>query len=123
MTAKNAAFPKQHRLLQRQEFTRLTGSNKSISGRFFLIIWDINILGYPRIGITASKKTGSSVRRNRLKRCIREFFRQHHSLLPDVDFNVIVRRQAADISAAILNQELQRAFQQIGSRTCCHESS
>lgn len=123
MTVDGAIFPKQYRLLQRHDFVSLSRSKKVVSGRFFLVAWEINCLGYPRLGITASRKSGSSVIRNRVKRCIREYFRQHRLLLPDVDLNVVVRRQAADMSAAALWYELQRAFLQIGSRTCCHEPS
>lgn len=123
MTADGASFPKQYRLLQRHEFLRLSGSPRIINGRSFLIAWDYNDLDHSRLGITASRKSGSAVVRNRVKRCIREFFRLHRQLLPGVDLNIIVRRQAADNSAAVLFAELQRAFQQIGSRACCHESS
>ena len=37
-----------------------------------------NRCGYPRAGITASKKLGSAVQRNRCRRVIREAYRQLH---------------------------------------------
>lgn len=52
--------------------------------------------------------------RNRIKRQVREFFRQHRHCLPPVDMNVIVRSRAADMDAVALRAELQRAFQRIG---------
>lgn len=116
------SFPKQYRLLSRSEYLRLSDSKTVVSGRSFLVVWRVNGYEYPRLGITASRKSGNAVVRNRLKRQIREFFRHNCSLLPGVDLNVIVRRQAAETSVAVLSNELQRAFQQIGSRTCCHES-
>lgn len=122
-SAAGACFPKQYRLLNRSDFVRLSASKTVVSGRSFLVVWQLNGFGYPRIGITASRKSGNAVVRNRLKRCIREFFRHHCSLLPSVDLNVIVRRQAAETGADSLHAELNRAFQQIGSRTCCHDFS
>lgn len=116
------SFPKQYRLLSRSDFLRLSDSKTVVSGRSFLVVWQCNECAHPRLGVTASRKAGNAVVRNRLKRFIREFFRHHCSLLPGVDLNVIVRRQAAENSIAVLSAELQRAFQQIGSRTCCHES-
>jgi len=119
----DAGFPKQYRLLQRSDYTRLASSSTLLSGRSFLVVWQQNAVGHPRIGITASKKAGTAVVRNRIKRCVREYFRQHRKTLPDVDFNVIVRRQAAEKTTALLFLELQRVFHQIGSRACCHEFS
>lgn len=53
--------------------------------------------------------------RNRIKRQIREFFRQHRHGLPAVDLNVIVRSRAATLDGSALREELQRAFQRIGN--------
>jgi ribonuclease P protein component len=116
------SFPKQYRLLSRSDYLRLSDSKTVVSGRSFLVVWKANEYGYPRLGLTASRKAGNAVVRNRLKRHIREFFRHHCSLLPGVDLNVIVRRQAAGNNVAVLSTELRRAFQQIGSRSCCHVS-
>ncbi|NJD39320.1 MAG: ribonuclease P protein component [Geobacter sp.] len=118
-----ACFPKQFRLLSRSEYLRLSDSTTVVSGRSFLVIWKQNDCTHPRLGITASKKTGNAVVRNRLKRIVREFFRHHCTCLPGVDLNVIVRRQAAEKSTTVLFTELHRAFQQIGSPACCHDCS
>jgi len=118
-----ANFPKQHRLLRRQDFVALSSSTTVFSGRLILVVWQSNTLGYPRLGVTASKRAGNAVVRNRIKRLVREFFRQQRMLLPAVDLNVIVRRQAADAHSAVLFAELLRAFRQIGSTTCCHACS
>lgn len=123
VAAGDACFPKQMRLLRRNEFVRLSESKHVVSGRLLLVVWHENGLGYPRLGITASRKAGNAVVRNRIKRCIRDFFRRHHALVPGVDLNVIVRRQAAESSSAAFLNELRSSFQQIGSCTCCHEFS
>jgi len=86
-------------------------------------VWQLNGFDYPRLGITASRKAGSSVVRNRVKRYVREYFRLHRKIVTGVDIHVIVRRQAAESGAAVLFSELQRAFQQIGLSTCCQEPS
>ena len=52
-----------------------------------------NELEWSRIGITASRKVGNAVRRNRWKRRIREIFRRNKRDIPvGYDFVVIVKR-------------------------------
>lgn len=119
----NAAFSKQLRLLQRSDFIRMSACKTVVSSRSLLVVWQLNSLEHARLGITASRKAGSSVVRNRVKRYVREYFRLHRNSVSGVDIHVIVRRQAAEGSAAVLFSELQRAFQQIGLSTCCQEPS
>lgn len=60
-----------------------------------------------RLGISVQKKTGNAVRRNRIKRLIRELFRLHPGLFPpccDVVFAVrpgFVINRLADIQAGV----------------------
>jgi len=116
---KKAGFPKQFRLLQRSDFIKMLSCKTIFSCRSFLVVWQLNSFSYSRLGITASRKSGSSVVRNRVKRYVREYFRLHRNIVPGVDIHVIVRRHAAESNAVVLFSELQRAFQQIGSSTCC----
>ena len=58
--------------------------------------------------MTASKKVGKAVRRNVVKRRVREVFRQHkHELPPNVDLVVVARPTAAEASAAELEKQWQ----------------
>jgi len=61
-----------------------------------------------RLGITASRKVGNAVVRNRFKRQIREWFRQHRGELPDaLDMVVIARRSGAELSFGELDQRMR----------------
>jgi ribonuclease P protein component len=55
-----------------------------------------NDLPWSRLGITVSKKTGSSVQRNYIKRCLREYFRLHKLLLPAASDLVFTAKSGAD---------------------------
>jgi ribonuclease P protein component len=51
-----------------------------------------NALGYPRLGMSVSRKVGTAVRRNRIRRLIREAFRLlQHDLPSGYDFVIVVR--------------------------------
>jgi ribonuclease P protein component len=51
-----------------------------------------NELGHPRLGMSVSRKVGTAVRRNRIRRLIREAFRLlQHDLPQGYDLVVVVR--------------------------------
>jgi ribonuclease P protein component len=51
-----------------------------------------NTVGHHRLGLTVPRRVGSAVRRNRIKRLIREAFRlQQHELPGSYDLVVVVR--------------------------------
>jgi ribonuclease P protein component len=61
----------------------------------------------PVLGVTVSKKVGTAVERNRVKRRIREWFRQNRAALPgNAAVVVIARRGAAEIGMAETEREL-----------------
>jgi ribonuclease P protein component len=63
-------------------------------------------MGPPRLGLVVSRKVGSAVRRNRVKRLCRECFRQWPSLLPNgVDLIVIAREGAPELGLADVRAE------------------
>lgn len=67
--------------------------------------------GTPRLGLTVSRRVGGAVVRNRVKRRLREWFRQHRSGCPaGKDLVIIARPAAASISAADLARELATSF-------------
>ena len=80
---------------------------RASSNAFVVLVASRADAGAPRLGITASRKVGGSVVRNRIKRRIREWFRRgRQQLTQAVDVLVIVRRAAAELESTELNRLL-----------------
>lgn len=75
-----------------------------------------NDAGHPRLGLTASRRVGGAVVRNRLRRRVREHYRQHVRLdrLPAVDVVVHLKAAAAGASRRRFYRELDRLFRTVG---------
>jgi ribonuclease P protein component len=51
---------------------------------------------------------GKAVRRNRIKRLLREFFRRHKTQLPPVDLVIMAKKGASSLSYRQVQEELGR---------------
>lgn len=82
-------FPKFNRLLNKPDFEALRSSSKSHRAGCLLFFYGKNNgLSNSRIGLAITKKCGSAVIRNKIKRKIRELYR--HSKITAVPFDFVV---------------------------------
>lgn len=112
---------REHRILKRSDFTRIYGAGRKAHGHHLTIFAMSRAGGEPddpgpwRLGITATRKTGKSVQRNRQRRRVREFFRLHQHLIPPGwDFVVNTRRSLNEARPKELNKDLERALRRLG---------
>ncbi len=83
------SFPKKKRLVNNRQFKAVLDCGRRLSlgllpennGLLTLYMAE-NDCGYSRLGISVKKSCGNAVVRNRLKRLLREAFRQSQDLIP-----------------------------------------
>ncbi len=62
----------------------------------------------PRLGLAVTRRLGKAVRRNRVKRLLREFFRRHKRELPARDLVIMAKPGAKALSYQQVTMELGR---------------
>ena len=98
---------KYERLRHRKDFDLAFRNGSRRQTKNFTIILRANGLEFSRLGVTVGKKVGNAVKRNRVKRYLREFFRLHkHKLPPSHDVVIIAKREAATLAYQDVREEL-----------------
>jgi ribonuclease P protein component len=92
MGERRYTFPRSCRLGGRHEFSAVFEARTRESRGPLTVYAKANALGHGRLGISISRKVGTAVRRNRIKRLLREAFRlMQHDLPGGYDLVVVVR--------------------------------
>lgn len=100
---------------ENRDFKRIYAKGKSCVGRCVVVYLLRNRLGYNRMGITVSKKLGGAVQRNRVKRIIREAYRQMESgIAQGYDFVIVSRSRSVKAKMQDIRAELSRVLQGAG---------
>jgi ribonuclease P protein component len=104
-------LPRARRIRKRAEFLALQRIGRRRAGARLVVIMAPRPASPSRLGITASRRVGGAVVRNRFKRIVREFFRRHQTaIVPPQDVLVIARPAAAQASYADIAHELASAL-------------
>jgi ribonuclease P protein component len=103
---------------KRAEFERIQQSGERVDTRHFVLI--LAAQAEPRgarLGITASRRIGNAVARNRAKRLVREAFRKTPELWPaGIDLVVIVRKPLGELRLAAVVEEWRGAARNVERR-------
>lgn len=88
-------FPPHLRLTRKHQFDRVFDARCSVAAFPLRLYGRPNHLTHPRLGLIVTRRVGSAVVRNRLKRLLRESFRLlQHDLPPGYDLVVLASPHA-----------------------------
>lgn len=109
------------RLKKRSEFLAVAKTGERwVMPAFVIQVYRRVLEGSTRCGITASRKVGGAVERNRAKRRLRALIKQIFPLhsCPGTDYVLIAREEILRRDFACMAQELEEALRRIQRRLC-----
>jgi ribonuclease P protein component len=111
---RRARLQKRARLLKASEFNRVFDKAQRSSDQYFTVLARQNDIEFPRLGLAISKKRAKlAVTRNRLKRIIRESFRQKQHEICCADYIVLAGQKSSSANNSRLIQSLEQHWQKL----------
>lgn len=105
------SFTRAERILKAKDFAVVRKQGKRLPGKGFIIFINANNLGLRRLGLAVGSKVGGAVKRNRIKRLLREFFRLNKEAFPmSADIFISVKPGFSPGGYG----ELEKEFQDLG---------
>jgi ribonuclease P protein component len=110
-------FTPAQRLHNKADFDRVYKDARRFADALFAIFVRSNDVPHARLGLSiAARIIGGAVRRNHLKRLIRESFRHHQHELPAVDIVINARSGARNADNATIVRSLERHWRTVTER-------
>ncbi|MBN2181888.1 MAG: ribonuclease P protein component [Sedimentisphaerales bacterium] len=107
---KRLTLPKKKRLFSNDQFRTIMDNGRNACNGFLILYMAENNCGFVRLGVSVGKIQGNAVTRNRLKRLLREVFRQNQEKIPG-GFDYLLmpsRRKRAENSPTFA--EVEKSF-------------
>jgi ribonuclease P protein component len=110
-------FSKKKRLASNKQFEAVLARKVRVANGLLVLYAAENDCGYPRLGVSVGKSCGGAVERNRLKRLLREAFRQSQDRIsPGFDYLLMISPQLSKkLNKSINSKEAVRQlkFEQV----------
>lgn len=127
---KEEGLPRALRMRRRTEFLRVQRSGEKFHAANFLVFVKASTMASTtsvlseqrqlraaRLGVTVTRKVGSAVIRNRIKRWVREAYRRCRGEFPcGIDMVWVAKREAADAGLAGVVTDMARIRQKMEAR-------
>lgn len=104
-----------YRLTRSQDFVRLRQKGKAYRHHMMLLSLAPNQLDHNRYGFVTARNLGTAVKRNRVRRLLRESMRQlHPQLQPGYDVVIVARSHAVDQTFSMIQRTVEKLLRQAG---------
>ena len=112
--ASDRSFPKEFRIRNRKDFASVFSEGARSRSENFVLYSKPNGLGHPRLGVSVGKKASpSAVRRNRMKRMLREIFRNNKAAFFSNDVVVLVKNDVSRKKSQELLPEITKLAEKL----------
>jgi ribonuclease P protein component len=92
---------------EHKDFDNIINTGKYKKGTFFVIYNKDNNLNFNRFGIAVSKKNGTAVIRNKMKRVTRMILNKYKNMFKNGnDYIIIVKRNAIEAKYIVLEEDI-----------------
>ncbi len=108
---------KHERLRKDAEFKQVYKKGKSVANKTFVMYFLKNGMDFNRIGFSISKKVGNAVKRNRIRRLIKENLKDMDDLKQGYDIIFIARISSSDIDFYDTGKSIRYLCKKSGVRT------
>ncbi|MCE5324426.1 ribonuclease P protein component [bacterium] len=108
-------LPSAWRLRLKSQFAKVYSKGRSAATDLIVVYTLVNNESITRVGFSVSKKLGGAVKRNRVKRLLRETVRLRLADIADgYDVVIVARRRAAEAALAEFEVSVDRLFRKLG---------
>ena len=107
---KKFALSKKKRLVSNRQFREILSRGRCVRNDLLILYIAENKYDYPRVGVSVGKVHGNAVVRNRLKRLLREVFRQCQDRIPTgFDYLIMISR-SKKTTKLLTFEQMEKAF-------------
>lgn len=106
---------KRYRLRKNYQFGYVYKNGKSVSDKNMVIVFCQNRNGKPKVGFSISKKYGKAVKRNKIRRRLREIvYKRYDTLDSRYNYVFLPRNSCAEITFSEIVRSVERLISKIG---------
>ncbi|MCK5809815.1 MAG: ribonuclease P protein component [Cocleimonas sp.] len=104
-------FSRKLRLLTAEQYSHVFADARRFGNQSLTLLVRLNDQGHPRLGLAIAKKSAKrAVDRNRIKRLLRESFRNRQHQLPPIDIIAMCRPSATKLTNEQILQQLENQW-------------